>query len=155
MTNCKALLYNKFVSQLTKYQFRKTMNNYDKILTILKKEQYNFGASMRFIREQRGIKIREIANKVGMTATYISDIERGNNNPPGKKLMQKILMALEIQETELQNYLYDLAARERGGVSEDIADYIMSNDDLRRVIRMTQRQKMSEQFWRECLKRVQ
>lgn len=131
------------------------MRNYGKIISKLEREKYSFGESMRFIRKQQGIKIREVADKVEMTATYISDIERGNNKPPGKKLMQKILTVLKIQETELQNYLYDLAARERGGVSEDIADYIMNNDDLRLVIRMTQRQKISEEFWRECVERVQ
>ena len=131
------------------------MRNYEKIISKLEREKYSFGESMRFIRKQQGIKIREVADKVEMTATYISDIERGNNKPPRKKLMQKILTVLKIQETELQNYLYDLAARERGGVSEDIAEYIMSNDDLRLVIRMTQRQKISEQFWRECVERVQ
>lgn len=130
------------------------MDKYNKILSKLKSEQYNFGEALRFIREQQGIKIREVANEIGMTATYISDIERGNNKPPKRELMQKILAVLEIQETELQNYLYDLAAWERGGVSEDIADYIMSNDDIRLVIRITQRKQFSEQFWRECVKRV-
>lgn len=130
------------------------MNKYNTMLSILKKNHYSFGESMRVIREQQGIKIREVADKISVTATYISDIERGNNKPPKKILLQKIMTALEIQETEIENYLYDLAARERGEVSEDIADYIMSNDDLRLVIRMIQRKKNSEQFWRECVERV-
>lgn len=131
------------------------MDNCGKILSKLKKEKWSFGESVRFIREQQGIKIREVASKVGMTATYISDIERGNNRPPRRPLMQNILTALKIQELELQNYLYDLSARERGEVAEDIAEYIMSNDDLRLVIRMTQRQKMSERFWQECINKIQ
>ena len=131
------------------------MDNCGKILSKLKKEKWSFGESVRFIREQQGIKIREVASKVGMTATYISDIERENNRPPRRPLMQNILTALEIQELELQNYLYDLSARERGEVAEDIAEYIMSNDDLRLVIRMTQRQKMSERFWQECINKIQ
>ncbi|MDE7197281.1 MAG: helix-turn-helix transcriptional regulator [Lachnospiraceae bacterium] len=110
---------------------------------------------MRLIREQQGISIRELARKVNKTPTYISDIERGNNKPPEKELMQKILAILELQETEIQNCLYDLAAQERGGVSEDIADYIMSYYDLRRAIRMAQRKKTGEQFWKECVKYIQ
>ncbi len=131
------------------------MNNYDNILLKLRSEHLGFGESMRFIREQQGIKLRKVANEVEKTPTYISDIERGNNKPPERKLMQKIFEVLGIQETELQSYLYDMAAWERGGVSEDIVDYIMENEELRRIIRIAQRQKISEQFWLECVKRVQ
>ena len=66
--------------------------------------------------------------------------------------MQQILIVLEIEGTMLQDYLYDLAAKERGKVSEDIADYIMEHEDLRVVIRMTQQQKIGEKFWAECIK---
>ncbi len=68
--------------------------------------------------------------------------------------MQQILIVLEIEGTMLQDYLYDLAAKERGKVSEDIADYIMEHEDLRVVIRMTQQQKIGEKFWAECIKRM-
>lgn len=124
------------------------------ILLKMEKEKYSFGQAMRLLRQKQGITIRKVANEVKKTATYISDIERGNNKPPEKELMRKILAALELHEVELQNYLYDLAAQERGGVSEDIADYIMNHGDLRLVIRMTQQWENGDCFWSECVDRL-
>ncbi len=124
------------------------------LISTFEKENYTFGQAMRSIREKHGLTIRQIAREVEKTATYISDIERGNNKPPEKKLMQQLLTALGVNETALCNYLYDLAAIERGGVSEDIADYIMKHGDLRLLIRMTKQQKDGELFWAECIKKM-
>lgn len=62
--------------------------------------------------------------------------------------MIKLMTALSLQEneTEIRNYLFDLAAGERGGVSEDIADYIIENKELPLAIRMVQQQKKSEEL---------
>ncbi|MCI8359289.1 MAG: helix-turn-helix domain-containing protein [Lachnospiraceae bacterium] len=99
--------------------------------------------------------IRQIAGEVKRTPTYISDIERGNNKPPEKALMEQIIEALKLPEKEVQNYLYDLAAKERGGVSEDIVDYIMENSTLRLAIRMAKNRENSEEVWEECVKKLQ
>lgn len=125
------------------------------IISKLNKENYSFGPAMRYIRQKQGLTIRKVAKDVKKTPTYISDIERGNNKAPEKELLKKILAVLELEGTELQDYLYDLAARERGRVSEDIADYIMEHEDLRAVIRMTQQQKVGKEFWTECIKGMQ
>lgn len=55
-------------------------------------------------------------------------------------------LSLQENETEIRNYLFDLAAGERGGVSEDIADYIIENKELPLAIRMVQQQKKSEEL---------
>ena len=126
----------------------------DDLVSRFEKENYSFGQAMRYIRQKKDLKIRNVAKEVGKTPTYISDIERDNNKPPEKELMKKILVALDIQEIELQNCLYDLAARQRGRVSEDIAGYIMEHSDLRLVIRMMQQRKDGESFWAECVKKM-
>lgn len=127
----------------------------DDLISKFEKENYSFGQAMRYIRQRKDLKIRKVAKEVGKTPTYISDIERDNNKPPEKELMKKILVALDIQEIELQNCLYDLAARQRGRVSEDIAGYIMEHSDLRLVIRMVQQRNDGESFWAECVKKME
>lgn len=124
------------------------------ILSKLKKEQSGFGDALRTIRTKQNISLYEVASRADKTAPYISDIERGRNKPPKKELLQTLLEILEVQDTELQSYMYDLAAEKRGGVSEDIAGYIMHNSDLRRVIRMAQSQRCGEKFWREFANQV-
>lgn len=132
----------------------------ENILKELQERKYSFGQSLRLIREDKKLKIRKIANEVKRTATYISDIERGNNKPPEKELMEKIFDALDLQSMEIKFYLYDLAAIERGRVSFDIAEYIMENSNLRDAIRMVQHKNSidpgsGDEFWAECLSKLQ
>jgi len=42
-----------------------------------------FGAAVRTIREGNGITLRELARRLGWSAAYVSDIERGRRSPPG------------------------------------------------------------------------
>lgn len=135
----------------------KVMNeiSIDDVLLTLKEKNYNFGQSLRYIRQVQGLTIRKVAREVNKTPTYISDIERGNNKPPEKELMEKIVDALQLQEEEIKCRLYDLAARERGGVPVDMVDYIMGHSNLRLAIRMAQRQESSEEFWADCISKIQ
>lgn len=126
----------------------------DDVLSAMQERKCDFGQALRFLREKQGMTIRKVAKAVDKTPTYISDIERGNNKPPEKELIEKILNVLEIQEMEIQCYLYDLAARKRGGIPGDMVDYIMEHSNLRLVIRKAQRQKSGEEFWAECLNRI-
>ena len=126
------------------------------ILRKLKKENYSFGQSLRYIREKQGLTIRGIAQAVHKTATYISDIERENNKAPESKLMKELMDALYMDEStaELQNYLYDLAARERKEVAGDIAQYIMEQEELRTAIRLAQRRGNGGKIWEECIEKM-
>lgn len=38
------------------------------------------GKSMRELRIQRGLSLREVARRMGMSASFISDLERGNRH---------------------------------------------------------------------------
>lgn len=125
--------------------------DWDKLLQKLKDEKCNFGESLRKIRTEQKIKIRKVAKDVELTPAYISDIERGNNKPPKQELIDGIANALNIQETVVRYYLYDLAAKERGVVSSDMVNYIMEHSNLRLVIREAQRKNSGEEFWEDCL----
>ncbi len=134
--------------------------NWEDLLQELREKKYSFGKSIRIIRERKKFTIRKVASEVRKTPTYISDIERGNNKPPEKELMEKIFEALELQHMDTRCYLYDQAAIERGKVSWDIAEYIMGNSNLRKAIRMVQRKNSVEpgsgdEFWAECLSKIQ
>ena len=41
-----------------------------------------FGSRLRTLRERRGLSIREIADAVGVSTTYVSFVERGLCKPP-------------------------------------------------------------------------
>ena len=108
------------------------------LINELEETEFVFGLYLRAIRKALRISVRELAKSVGKTATYISDIENRNNKPPEKKLLDKIIIALNIDEyysPKLKNMLFDLAAKERNEVSCDIKDYIMENKNVIALIR--------------------
>ncbi len=126
--------------------------NWTEIIREMEQNHYTFGMAFREIRERQGISIREIARRVTKTPPYIWDIEKGNNRPPARLLLEELLTALELQdEITVTSFLFDLAAKERGGFPEDIAEYIMKNEALRTLIRRLQKEEKSEQLWRDCV----
>ncbi|MCM1430720.1 MAG: helix-turn-helix domain-containing protein [Muribaculaceae bacterium] len=127
------------------------------ILHTIQNDKYSFGQSLRYIRQAQGISLRKVASAVNRTPTYISDIERGNNRPPEPVLLKELLKALAMDQASvgIQDYLYDLAARERGEVSGDITEYIMAQNELRKLIRLAQQKSDIGGLWQECISKLQ
>lgn len=131
------------------------------ILHTIQHNNYSFGQSLRLIRCAQGISLRTVARSVNRTPTYISDIERGNNRPPDLPLLRDILrellktLSLDQAPGDIQDYLYDLAAKERGEVSGDITEYIMAQTELRKLIRLAQAKEDVGALWQECIGKLQ
>ncbi len=50
-----------------------------------------FGLKIRKLREQKGITQRELAKALGVSAAYLSALERGKRGRPSWALVQKII----------------------------------------------------------------
>ncbi len=103
---------------------------------------------MRAVRKANGISIRELAKTLGKTPTYISDIEKGNNKPPEKELLEKIIQELKLDDNpDIRNILFDLAAKERNDLPVDIKEYLMGNTAVLQIIRTTKEKSNDKQIW--------
>lgn len=80
--------------------------------------EHTFGQYLREKRETLGKSVRGFAEELGMTAAYLSDIEKGNRYAP-RKYLDKFIEAFEISEEEKEIF-EDLAAATRGYTYEDI-----------------------------------
>lgn len=60
-----------------------------------------FGATIRALREQRQISLRKFADKVGISPTYLSKVERDEFPPPGEETIKQIAEALGQDPDEL------------------------------------------------------
>lgn len=58
------------------------------------------GRRIRRIRQEKGLTLKQIEAKVGVSATHISEIERGKTSPTIKAL-EKIAQALEVMPSQL------------------------------------------------------
>ena len=114
----------------------------------LKTENAEFGQYLRSVRQAKKISIRQLAKAVNKTPTYISDIEKGNNKPPERELLDRIITALQLEEfPDIRNRLYDLAAKERKDVPADIKEYLMENESILKIIRTAKESPNEKQIW--------
>lgn len=75
-----------------------------------------FGRYLRELREGTGMRIKELADKMGWTAVYVSDIELGRRNPPSSQKIRQIASLLNVDPTKL----LDLADKEKKKVVLDL-----------------------------------
>jgi len=114
-----------------------------------------FGSYLRSLRQEHKLSLREVARALQITPTYLSDLERGNNRPPDKVLLEKIIHVLQLEQDEeaCQNLL-DLAARERNDLPADIKDYLMDNRTLQSLIRKIYKHKDTETICQQMLQNL-
>ncbi len=65
-----------------------------------------FGARVKSIRESRGLTQEKLAEKVDMNPVYLSNIERGRENPT-LNLLIGISTALEVEMWELFDFKHE------------------------------------------------
>ncbi|WP_259241815.1 helix-turn-helix domain-containing protein [Rheinheimera pacifica] len=68
-----------------------------------------FGECLEKFRRDRGLKQFELAELVGIKASYVSVLERGHKGPPSKYILRQIIEKLELSEQEKQKLLHDAA----------------------------------------------
>lgn len=99
-------------------------------------DDFVFGEYLRNVRRAKKISIRELAKRVNKTATYLSDIEKGNNKPPEKELLETIIKKLNLEDCpKVKTALFDLAAKDRNDIPADIKEHMLNNKPLLDLIR--------------------
>jgi transcriptional regulator with XRE-family HTH domain len=63
--------------------------------------QKTFGETVRELRKKKGISLRRFAQKVDMSPTYLSKVERGEFKPPAEEKVMAIASALGEDPDEL------------------------------------------------------
>ncbi len=109
-----------------------------------------FGAFIARKRIEKDVKLKPIAEKMGVSVTYLSDIIKGRRNPPEKDGLDMLALALNLDEGE-RTELFDLAGRERKQVAPDLPDYIMDESvpNARAALRKAKSQNLGDDFWKE------
>ncbi len=67
----------------------------------MRPEGQGFGATVRRLREERQIGLRQFAKRIGVSATYLSKIERDELPPPAEDRVKEIARLLEQDTDEL------------------------------------------------------
>ena len=59
-----------------------------------------FGRNVRRTRNEKGVTLEVLAHDVGLSYSYVGEIERGKRNPT-LAVVERIAKALEVEPTEL------------------------------------------------------
>lgn len=109
-----------------------------------------FGAFIAQKRIEKDVKLKPIAEKLGVSVTYLSDIIKGRRNPPDIEGLEALAEVLNLNAEEREQML-DLAGRERKQVSPDLPDYIMDEalPNARVALRRAKSHGLGDEFWQE------
>ena len=99
-----------------------------------------FGPFIREARIQKGIGQRALASKIGVSASYLNDIEKEKRTAPKLDIIKKISSILSIDNKKLN----DLAGYSKKTLAPDINDFIVKNPKINSLIRTIQENNLNE-----------
>lgn len=106
----------------------------------------NFGAFLQKKREEKGITLRKMAEMLGFSAPFLSDVEKDRRNPPELAKLELIAQILGLTYEE-QETMYNLAGKKRDSVAPDLPEYIMSRDYVAAALRTARDLDAGEEEW--------
>ena len=117
-------------------------------------DNLEFGKFIAEHRKQLEYTMRQFAEMIGVTAPYLSDIEKGRRAAPDSKL-DEIASVLRLTTPE-REHMFDLAAKTRDNqVSADISGYIMETDLARVALRRAKERELSDQEWKSIIEIIE
>lgn len=107
---------------------------YEKILD--KEIPLDFGNYIKEKRQERKWSLRTLAAKIGITATYLNDMETGSRPAPPEDKLMMIAGIFDIDQDKHELYKYlDLAAETRSTIPIDIEKFLLANPEFIDFIR--------------------
>ena len=103
----------------------------------------------QFLKEKRRLKeitVRDMASMADVSAGYYCDIESGRRNPPDRKIIDKMLTALNVSEED-RIIFYDLAGKARSEAPPDLPEYINQHEEVRTALRLARNGGDTTRVW--------
>ena len=90
-----------------------------------------FGSYIRSLRLYRGFGLRELARQLGISAPYLSDLEKDKRGAPPVDLVRSIAKILDADSENI----YDLAGKSRNTIASDIEDLLIAKPEIVSLLR--------------------
>ena len=99
-------------------------------MTVQNKKK-TFGSYIRSLRLYRGFGLRELARQLGISAPYLSDLEKDKRGAPPVDLVRAIVKILDADSENI----YDLAGKSRNTIASDIEDLLIAKPEIVSLLR--------------------
>jgi transcriptional regulator with XRE-family HTH domain len=106
-----------------------------------------FGELLTFLREQKDVTLRELARGIGVSAPFLSDVEKGRRAALTAERLEKVVAVLHL-DSEEKTALYDAAGKQKNSIPPDLPDYIMEHEDVSAALRTARDLEASEEEWK-------
>lgn len=117
-------------------------------------DTYNsFGEFIKDKRVEKGITMRRMAELLGCSAPYLSDVEKDRRNPFDMEKLRRLSRILSLSRNEYELML-DLAGRSRNSVAPDLPDYIMNRDYVSAALRTARDLDAGEEEWKRFVEEL-
>ena len=113
----------------------------------------SFGSYIIEKRMERQITAREFSKRIKLTAVYICDIEKDRRAAPRAEILYRMADALLLTNEERKTF-YDLAAKSKNTVSDDLPEYIMENDIVREALRTAKEHDVDMGMWQGFIDQI-
>ena len=109
-------------------------------------EYKTFGDFLYQKRIENKITMRQMADELGVSPVFISDIEKDRRNPFDVNRLRQLVPFLNLTDEE-RDLMYDLAGKKRNEVAPDLHDYITENDYVSAALRTCRDLEVGEEEW--------
>lgn len=113
-----------------------------------------FGEFLQRKREEKEITLRRMADKLGFSAPFLSDVEKGRRNPPDLAKLEQIadILSMSVEDKET---MFDLAGKKRDSVAPDLPDYIKNREYVAAALRTARDLDAGEDEWLRFIRDLQ
>jgi transcriptional regulator with XRE-family HTH domain len=108
----------------------------------------NFGEFLSRKREERDITLRELARQLGVSAPFLSDVEKNRRAPLTSDRLETAASVLHLSEDEKVE-MYNLVGKQKNSVPPDLPEYIMDRDYVSAALRTARDLDAGEAEWQQ------
>ena len=101
------------------------------------------------VSDNRELTLKDIAEELGVSVSFVSDVEQGRRKPYDEEKTEKLIEFLQFSEGDIA-----LAARENSRIPRDLDDIMMyseAGEMARFALRMTKKGVVSDDDWRRFI----
>ena len=113
----------------------------------------NFGEFLQTKREQQNITLRQLAEKLDLSAPFLSDVEKGRRNSLDMDRLVMLRKILNLSDEEYETML-NLAGKQRKTVAPDLPEYIMERDYVSAALRTARDLDAGEAEWQRFVEEL-
>ncbi len=106
----------------------------------------NFGDFISKKRIEKGITLRGMADMLGISAPFLTDVEKDRRNPMDMEKLNLLADILDLSKEE-NDLMFDLAGKKRNVVAPDLPEYIMERDYVSAALRTARDLGAGEEEW--------